>query len=56
MYFKETGADRILVNKMKREEIDKHLIFLKEYAAKNGIVFKVTQKGVTVEEVGKIDL
>ena len=40
---------------MKRELLDKHLEFLKEYAAKHGIVFRVSKTSVRVEEVGKID-
>ena len=40
---------------MKREELDNHLVFLKEYAVKHGIIFKVSKTSVRVEEVGKID-
>ena len=40
---------------MKREDLDKHIEFLRNYASQNGIVFRVTKKSVRVEEVGKID-
>ncbi len=40
---------------MDRKDIDRHITFLKEYAAIHGIVFRVTKTTIRVEEVGEID-
>lgn len=36
---------------MKQQEMDKHIKFLHEYGIKNNIIFRVSRKGVTVEEL-----
>jgi len=40
---------------MDREDIDRHIAFLKDYAGKHGIIFRVTRTTISVEEVGEID-
>ncbi len=36
---------------MKREEMDKHMIFLHEYGIKHNIIFRVSRSGISVEEL-----
>lgn len=36
---------------MKQDEMDKHLKFLHEYGIKHNIIFRVSRRGISVEEL-----
>lgn len=38
---------------MEREEMQKHMQFLNEYAHKHKIIFRVSRSGVSVEDIAK---
>lgn len=38
---------------MQSQDMDKHMIFLREYSCKNNILFRVSRKGISIEDVSR---
>lgn len=36
---------------MKNEDMNKHIIFLNQYAKEHNIIFRVSRTGITVEDI-----